>query len=329
MPLKPRFCAQCGAPVTTRSLQGRQRVVCSACATVFYENPLPVAATVLLNERREVLLVKRRRDPHRGQWCLPMGFAELGETIADAARRELQEETGVVGHIVQLLTADSMASDFYGDLLIVTFELTKVGGAEQAGDDAEEVGYFPISRHPPLAFAANEKAVLACCSAHQEAWAIQDSFAKLRSSESQPLLSDELAALIQEHCEELAGLWLADVRSNPTTPSYHRGDAAELLARGTQAVAELSRWLTGQTPNAKLKAFYRDVAGERKADEFALHEVLSAVALLKKQVWNFAAAHVSGGRPIDAYRLLELSRRIAVFFDLAMYQVARGYESEA
>lgn len=97
MPLKPKYCSQCGALVAVQVLDGRARVVCHACGSVFYENPLPVAAAIVLNDRREVLLVKRRREPHRGEWCLPMGFAELGETIADAARRELREETGVEG----------------------------------------------------------------------------------------------------------------------------------------------------------------------------------------------------------------------------------------
>ncbi len=136
------------------------------------------------------------------------------------------------------------------------------------------------------------------------------------------------AACVLERSEELGRLWLADVRSNPTTPSYHHGDPGELLARGTQAVAELGRWLAGDTHSEELKAFYRDVAQARKADEFALHEVLSAVALLKKHVWSFARAQVTGARPIDAYRLLELSQRIAIFFDKAMYQVARRYDAE-
>ncbi len=95
MSVKPDYCARCGQAVVTRVVCDRQRVVCPACETVFYENSLPVAASIVLNERREVLLVKRKREPHKGKWRLPMGFAEMGETIADAAVRELKEETGV------------------------------------------------------------------------------------------------------------------------------------------------------------------------------------------------------------------------------------------
>ena len=117
MPVKAKFCSQCGSEVVTRILDERPREVCPACKTVFYQNPLPVAASVVLNKSREALLVKRRNDPHRGEWCLPIGFAELGETIGQAARRELREETGIEGQIIRLLDADSFDSEFYGELL--------------------------------------------------------------------------------------------------------------------------------------------------------------------------------------------------------------------
>jgi len=106
-----------------------------------------------------ILLVKRRDEPQQGRWCLPIGFAELGETIRAAALRELHEEAGITGRIVALLDVDSYASDFYGDLLIVTFEVRKTSGTERPGDDAAEVRYFPARALPPLAFSANDRAV--------------------------------------------------------------------------------------------------------------------------------------------------------------------------
>ena len=106
-----------------------------------------------------MLLVKRGILPNKGMWCLPIGFAEMGETIAEAALRELHEETGVVGRVSRLIDAASWSSGFYGDLLVVTFEVEKVSGDETPGDDAEDVAYFPIDQLPPLAFPSNEKAI--------------------------------------------------------------------------------------------------------------------------------------------------------------------------
>jgi len=325
MPIKPKYCAKCGQTLTARELEGRVRTVCPACQTVFYENPLPVAAAVVLNEQREVLLVKRRREPHQGQWCLPMGFAEIGETIAEAAQRELREEAGIEAEIVRLLTAESHDSRHYGDLLIVTFELRKTGGRERAGDDAEEVRYFPINAPPPLPFASNARALRACEAAHLEEWAIRDSFVTLQAQTDQAMLSDTLVALIQERAEEVARAWLADVRANPSTRCYQALDEQQLLQRGTCAISQFGRWLKGSAADEEVKEFYRILARERRSQGLPVHELLSSLTLLKKHVWEFASRHHRWEQPIDVYRLLELSRRLALFFDKAMYQAARGF----
>ena len=326
MPLKPKYCAQCGQAVVTQEVHGRARLVCAACGTVCYENPLPIAAAVVLNERREALLVRRRRDPHRGMWCLPMGFAELSETIAEAALRELHEEAGVEGHVVRLLDADSLPTDHYGDLLIVTFEVRKTSGEERAGDDAEEVRYYPIGQHPPLAFSSNEKALRACAAAHQEGWEIKDSFVALQREEGQSLLSDALVTGVQGRAEAIARQWLADVRTNATTPAYHTLDPERLQALAVQAISQFGRWLTDDDAREEVKVFSRDLA-RSAAQGFKLHEVLSALALLKKHVWNAALELGVAERPIEMYRLLELNRRTALFFDKAMYHAAREFEA--
>jgi 8-oxo-dGTP diphosphatase len=329
MPLKPKYCSQCGKRVATRRMEGRERVVCPACEHIFYENPLPVAAGVVLNERREVLLVKRKREPHRGMWCLPMGFAEMGETIEAAATRELQEETGVQGGVLRLLDVDSLASRYYGDLLVVTFEIRKRGGAEQPGDDAQDVRYFPITRHPPLAFRANDKALRAVLAAYQEEWEIQDSFVALHSTEDKGMLSDVLVELVEQHAEEVAKMWLADVRSNPTTRSYQRLDAAQLLPLATGAISHFGRWVKGDEGTVEVKVFYQALAGKRRAQGCPVHEVISALTLMRKHLWTFARSQGVWQRPVDVYRVLELNRRMVVFFDQAIYRVARAFEGDA
>jgi len=135
---KKVYCVHCGGELGTDFLDGKHRQVCGACNTVYYENPLPVASVILANGRREILLVRRAKEPFKDMWCCPIGFAETGESIEDAALRELKEETGVEGRIVQLLDVGSHVNPLYGELLIVTFEVEKAGGCEQAGDDASE-----------------------------------------------------------------------------------------------------------------------------------------------------------------------------------------------
>jgi len=316
------YCERCAAPITVTIVDGRPREVCSRCGTVFYQNPLPVAAAVVLNEAREVLLIRRKHPPHEGSWCLPTGFAETGETIEAAALRELREETGLEGTIYRLLTARSLDDDFYGDLLFVCFEIERTGGAEAPGDDADAVAYFSLDGLPPLAFESHTEAVRMCESLHREPWAIQDSFVHLYSDDTEGMLSDALVALVEEHAEEICDRWMTAVRENPTTGGYLTVDTVEVRRATLEALTHFCDWLQGA---GEMEAFYLDVGRQRRHQGLALADVLSALALLRKEIWTFARQHQVLASPIDVYRVMELSRRIVLFFDKALYHVTRGY----
>jgi ADP-ribose pyrophosphatase YjhB (NUDIX family)/SAM-dependent methyltransferase len=161
-PAGPRHCAACGSLLEERKIEGRRRALCVRCGAVAYENPLPVAAAVLANERGEVLLVRRARQPMKGMWCLPCGFAEKDEQIEQAALRELEEETHLRGRVVGLLDAVTAQNYFYGNLVMITFEIGEVTGTPAPGDDAAEVSFFPLDRLPPLAFPCQEQAIRRC-----------------------------------------------------------------------------------------------------------------------------------------------------------------------
>lgn len=85
----------------------RQRAVCPACDTIHYENPLNVVGTVPYWGDR-VLLCKRNIEPRWGKWTLPAGFMELGETAAQGAARETDEEAGAVIEMEGLFTVLSV-----------------------------------------------------------------------------------------------------------------------------------------------------------------------------------------------------------------------------
>ena len=91
-----RHCRQCGTSVVYRIPDDgdtKQRAICTACATVHYENPLNVVGTVPIWGDK-VLLCKRNIEPRWGKWTLPAGFMELNETVAEGAARETVEESG-------------------------------------------------------------------------------------------------------------------------------------------------------------------------------------------------------------------------------------------
>jgi 8-oxo-dGTP diphosphatase len=333
--MKRRFCNFCGRPLGRCEVEGRQRLVCCGCGQVHYENPLPVASILVPNEEHEVLLVRRRQQPYQGMWCLPIGFAELGESIEEAALRELREEAGIDAEIVRLLDVSSLHEPAYGDLLIVTFEGRKTGGEEQPGDDADEARYFAVSNLPKLAFEPQVRAVQRYLQAHAEEWAIRSSMEAfvLNTStalpvESLPLESDDLTRYVAASPEPIIELWLEDVVSHPTTSHYHAIDRDELRLRADFVLAHFGKWLPGGRAPGDFQADFRNLGRTRRTEGIPLSEVLSSFSLLKKHIWMY---HVSRGfweRAIDIYRVLELDKRVTFFFDYVAYQVTRGYEEK-
>lgn len=96
---------------------------------------------IVLFRGEEVLLIRRAKPPGAGQWSLPGGRQELGETAEAAARRELREETGLeCGPLTLVAHADSITRDAAGRIeyhyTILDFAGRYRGGEAVPGDDA-------------------------------------------------------------------------------------------------------------------------------------------------------------------------------------------------
>ena len=100
-----KHCRRCGTAVDYRvpSDDNRERAMCAACGEIHYENPLNVVGCVPV-WGEQVLLCRRNIEPRYGKWTLPAGFMELGETVADGALRETDEEAGANIELQGLLT---------------------------------------------------------------------------------------------------------------------------------------------------------------------------------------------------------------------------------
>ena len=106
-----------------------------------------VGAVILDGDR--VLLIKRAHEPLKGQWSLPGGRVESGETLEQAIVREVQEETGLdvdVGPIVDVL--DRIARDADGRVehhfVLVDFVCRLSGGVLCSASDADEAAWAPL-----------------------------------------------------------------------------------------------------------------------------------------------------------------------------------------
>jgi 8-oxo-dGTP diphosphatase len=122
-----------------------------------YARPaVTVDIVVVTREKRpQVLLIRRKHEPFAGCWALPGGFVDEGETLVQAARRELHEETGLrLSRLEQLFTFGDPGRDPRGWTVSVAF-ITQVDAKKVkavAADDAAEVGWHLVDRPPALAF---------------------------------------------------------------------------------------------------------------------------------------------------------------------------------
>lgn len=329
---KKVFCNFCGKELGIDLLDAKERQVCQNCKEVYYENPLPVASVILTNRDRETLLVKRGNEPFRDMWCLPIGFAETGESIEDAALRELREETGIMGKIVQLVDVCSHTNPLYGELLVVTFEAEKVGGLEMAGDDASECRYFPVMNLPKLAFDSQERAIQKYIELKKDLWNIHDSVdtfveatIKGKTTYTKNLLSDELISVARDNAKKIIDLWLDDITTNPSTRSYHGLDREDLFERASFIISRFELWLKGEKTEKDLKDFYYDLARKRKEDKVLLEDLISSLSLLKKHIWMFTYSFGVWEKAVDIYRMFELGERLVYFFDRATHYTVMGY----
>ena len=146
------YCHFCGGSLTTRFVEGNNRLFCEACDVPIYRNPVPANCIVVINMADELLLVKRSVAPKVGWWCLPGGFMELNERPDESALRELKEETGLIGKAINLLGVTAAPSSHYETILMMGYVVSTYAGQLTAGDDASDARWFPLHRLPDIAF---------------------------------------------------------------------------------------------------------------------------------------------------------------------------------
>jgi ADP-ribose pyrophosphatase YjhB (NUDIX family) len=150
-----RYCPDCGTPLAAPEAPTERLTaqVCQACRAIHFRNAKPCAGALVTRDG-QVLLGRRAIDPGMGMWDIPGGFLEPWEHPADAAIREVDEETGLHVRTTALLTVvmDTYHDQFYTLNVYYLAEIT--GGDMRAADDLVELRWFtPANLPAEFAFA--------------------------------------------------------------------------------------------------------------------------------------------------------------------------------
>lgn len=164
-PIAHGFCQGCGTPLVERFVDSRPRRVCPGCGRIHWRNAKPCAGALVVRHGK-VLLVRRTIEPFLGYWDIPGGFCEADEHPAQAAIREVREETGLDIELTGLLGL--WMDEYEGTFTLNVHYLARPLTLHiQAGDDASGAAWFAPNALPRRIAFANGRLVL-------EAWARGD-----------------------------------------------------------------------------------------------------------------------------------------------------------
>lgn len=148
------YCPKCGC--NRFEIHNEKSRKCAGCGFVYYFNPSAATVAFILNDRNELLVCRRAKDPARGTLDLPGGFIDMYETAEEGIAREVLEETGLkVDEAIYQFTLPNIY--VYSGFPVHTldmFFLCKVRNTQHfvAKDDVAESFFVPLDQIRPEEF---------------------------------------------------------------------------------------------------------------------------------------------------------------------------------
>ncbi len=157
MKSQKQYCPWCSGKLEPVLIENRERLRCTACGKILYQNPLPATCAVVFDRSGKILMTLRDVEPALGEWCLPGGFVEIDETPAECVLREVEEETGLVCEVIRSLGVEGQRSRLYTNVMVAGFLLESKGGELRPGDDARDAKWFEPKSAPAPTFSSHRE----------------------------------------------------------------------------------------------------------------------------------------------------------------------------
>jgi 8-oxo-dGTP diphosphatase len=153
------FCVNCGTPLVTRVIEGREVEACPRDSFILWHDP-KVSTAVVVETEGGIVLGRRAIEPGYGLWCLPGGFVNDNEDPAMAATRECLEEIDARVEVTGLIGVQHIPKTDAPSMVVIAYRGRLVGGAKPSvGVEMLEVGTFPLDALPPLAFPSHRRVI--------------------------------------------------------------------------------------------------------------------------------------------------------------------------
>lgn len=143
---KFKYCPVCGS--SHFDIHNEKSKQCADCGFTYYANPSSATVALIVNEKNELLTVRRGKEPAKGTRDLPGGFVDMDETGEQGMMREVKEETGLVVNRVEFLFSIPNLYEYSGMIIhtLDMFFLCQVDdmAAVRAMDDAADYEWIPL-----------------------------------------------------------------------------------------------------------------------------------------------------------------------------------------
>ena len=127
------YCPECGSPHF--EVNNEKSKKCTDCGFVYYFNPSSATVALILNEKKELLVCRRAKEPAKGTLDLPGGFIDMAETGEEGVAREVKEETG---YTLTSWAYRGIVTFVYGEDVVEYMSLYTADGFEGEPIDCDE-----------------------------------------------------------------------------------------------------------------------------------------------------------------------------------------------